>query len=173
MSRADRGGGSRSSVIPAALDAVTWALESLPKNRHLWSYTIRGLDGSPYLTRALGPRVLGWRPLVHRIWRPDAERAPHNHPWRRARFLVVSGGYTEERIASGRRVTRHLAVGDVNILDADDYHRVVRVLPDTYTLGVVGDRCQDWGFWVEGEGFVPHEAYFTRLRYDAPGSLRL
>jgi hypothetical protein len=162
------------AVVPTALSVVARVLGALPRNSVLWSYTIRGLDGSPYLTRMLGPRVLGSRPLAHRIWRPDADRELHNHPWREARFVVVSGGYVEERrLASGRRATRRLTVGDVNVLDADDFHRITRVLPDTWTLGLVGDRCQDWGFWVDGEGFVAHEAYFARQHYDAPESLGL
>lgn len=160
-------------VAPAMLSVAARTLSGLPSNDLLWSYPILGRDGSPYLTRVVGPRVHGRRLIAHQIWRPDADRDPHRHPWRRAVFRVVSGGYTEERLVDGRLVTRVLSVGDVNVLDADDYHRIVSVSPNTCTVGLVGERCQEWGFWVAGEGFVPKDVYFARTGYTPPASLHL
>jgi hypothetical protein len=118
-------------TLETLLGGLARTIGALPRNRSLWAYTIMGVDGSPYITRAFGPRVRGWRPLLHRIHRPDADRAPHNHPWRRARFIVASGGYVEERLTDRGPVRRQLSVGDVNVLDADVYHRIIQVLPDT------------------------------------------
>lgn len=159
----------RPGLLARSLEVLARGLSILPENRALGAFLIRGLDGSPYLTRGFGPRLLGCRLILHHIWRPDADLWPHNHPWRRARFLILHGGYVEERRVDGRAVRRYLGVGDVNELDADDFHRVVWVAPDTWTLGVVQDRCQDWSFWVDGEGPVPHDVYFARTGYVSPG----
>lgn len=147
----------------AAQELLHDVLGRLPRNSTAWSYVIRGTDGSPYITRTLLPRVLGHRVMIHRIWRHDRDRWRHNHPWRTARFVVVCGGYVEERADdSGHPVTRRLSPGDVNRLDADDFHRVTYVLPGTVTVGLVGERCQAWGFLVDGEGFVVSDDYFLR-----------
>ncbi len=170
VARAWLAGETAQSVAPAALAVLARTLGGVPRNRWLGAYTIFGRDGSPYLTRVFGPRVGGRRVLVHRIWRPDADRDPHNHPWREARFRVVSGGYVEERReVDGTRTMHQRTVGDCNVLGSDVFHRIVWVAPDTWTMGVVCERAQDWGFFVDGEGFVDHEAYFARQGYREGG----
>ena len=153
-------------VARPLLAALSAFCAELPENGHAWTYHIRGFDRSLYLSRTLLPRAFGVRPLVHRIWREDADRHMHNHPWSWARFLIVSGGYVEERLERGDMVTRTLAPGDVNALDADSFHRVRTVFPDTWTLGLVGERVQDWGFLVDGE-IVLHGDYFARAGHRA------
>lgn len=144
------------------LAALSAGLAELPRNDAAWTYHIRGFDGDLYLSRTLGPRLFGARPLLHRIWREDRDPYPHNHPWRWARFLIVSGGYTEERtLPDGGTRCRALFAGDVNELDCNTLHRVVSVLPDTWTVGIVGPRVQDWGFLVDG-AMVPHKEFFAR-----------
>jgi hypothetical protein len=156
------------------LAAAQAALAELPQNSHAWTYTIRGFDNSEYLTRTLLPRVAGHRVVLHRIYRPDADRHLHNHPWRTARFLIVSGGYVEERLVGstqdGRIERRILGPGEVNELDAGTFHRIDTVWPNTWTFGLLGDRVQDWGFLVGGE-LKPHAAYFASKNYraTAPG----
>ena len=136
----------------------------------LWAYTIRGADGSPYVDRVLLPRVLGRRVILHRIYRADRDPWMHNHPWRTARFLILSGGYAEERPAiDGGRNTRWLGPGDVNRLHASDFHRIVHVVPNTCTIGWIGDRCQDWGFLVDDRDLVSAESYFARIAYQSSG----
>lgn len=153
-------------LVGAIAGGVAGALGELPRNDWAWFYAIRGEDGSPYLGRAILPRILGRRVLLHRIFRADADREPHNHPWRRATFLILRGGYVDERWEDGGRriVRRALRPGDVNQIDAADFHRVTDVLPGTWTIGLVGERCQAWGFLVEGEGVVPLEAFVARKR---------
>lgn len=149
-----------------ALSALSAALAEVPRNSHAWTYTIAALDGSPYLTRTLLPRLGRHRVMLHRIHRKDADPWPHNHPWRDARFLVLSGGYTEERDGA----TRVLRPGDVNALTAETFHRVTHVEPNTWTLGLIGERVQDWGFRVD-EVLVPHAEYFAQQRYADRGGL--
>lgn len=153
----------------ALLAGVAAAFAEFPRNDHAWNYTINGFDGSPYINRTLLPRVLGHRLMIHRIFRGDADRWLHNHPWRTAHFLIVSGGYIEEREVYGERVERILAPGDINTINAADFHRIRTVRPDTWTIALVGERCQDWGFQVDGEGFVPSMEFFARKNYQSQG----
>jgi len=159
-------------LAPALLARIPRALARLPRNRLLWSYVIRGVDGSPYITRSIGPRLSGGRPILHRLHRPDADRHPHNHPWRRARFWILNGGYLEERASPGGRgpaVLRWFLPGDANDFAADTYHRLIEVLPDTWTFGVAGERTdEEWGFLVDG-AHVPHEEYFARIGFRSEG----
>lgn len=154
-------------ILRSAFSAVQAALAELPSNKHLFTYTIPGYDRSAYLTRTLLPRALGRRLLLHHIHRPDQDVWMHNHPWREAYFLVVSGGYIEEReTPSGVEINR-LRVGDVNHIDAQTYHRVTSIQPGTRTIGLCGDRVQDWGFKVEGR-HVPHAEYFAARKHVQP-----
>jgi quercetin dioxygenase-like cupin family protein len=153
-------------ALRMALAALQSALAEVPQNSHAWTYTIRGLDSTDYLTRTLLPRIAGHRLMLHRIHRPDADRHLHNHPWRTARFLIVSGGYVEERLVGDRVERRILKPGDVNHLDAQTFHRVDTVWPGTFTVGLIGERCQDWGFLIDG-ALVPHADYFASKNYRA------
>lgn len=127
-----------------------------------YTYLI-GTEQDKYITRTILPRVDDCRMLVHTIHREDCDRHPHDHPWDQAVFLVVDGGYTDERWLRQENgewgvVRRVLRPGDTNILLFSDYHRALDVLPNTLTLGVVGRRVQEWGFMVDGVK-VPHAGY--------------
>lgn len=151
--------------ILAAIQAGSSAL-ALEKNDNFFTYTIYGFDGQPYITRTLLPRADGSRVILHRIHREDFDEHPHNHPWKRATFTVLAGGYDEERLVNldypkGAMVKRTLRPGDVNQLDDKTFHRISRVEPGTWTLGVLGERAQSWGFLVDGE-LVDWIDYFQR-----------
>jgi hypothetical protein len=150
------------------LAAISKSLAEVPQNGSAWTYTIKGFDGSPYITRTLLPRIAGHRVMLHHIHRADSDRWLHNHPWREAAFRVVGGGYTEERLVDGQIVTTTLRAGDVNRLTHDTFHRVIAIEPNTWTVGVIGDRMQDWGFLV-GDRVVPHAEYFASKGYVQPG----
>jgi hypothetical protein len=135
--------------------------------------TFRGSDGDEYLTRATIPGPLGCRLVVHRIHRGDEDPHPHSHPWRWARFLIASGGYDDERWTFDedrdppwRETRTRMRPGDVNVVGAGDYHRVVDVLPRTTTLGLLGPDVQGWGFMIpDGMGeFVPWQEYLLRKK---------
>lgn len=158
----------RNLDIRVALAAFSAALAERPKNSDAWTYTIFGFDGSPYITRTLLPRLGGLRPMIHRIHREDADEHMHNHPWSTAQFMIMSGGYTEDRLVNGEVQRTALMPGDVNTLTANTFHRVVDVIDGTWTFGLVGDRCQDWGFLVDGV-VVPSAEYFKRKGYVSAG----
>lgn len=134
----------QNNVVCAEMEAMTYLI---------------GSEADRYITRTLMPRVDDCRMLIHTIHRADRDHNPHDHPWDEAVFLVVDGGYTDERwILNHGVVRRALRPGDMNWLMASDYHRALDVLPNTLTLGVVGLRVQDWGFMVDGVK-VPHQEY--------------
>lgn len=153
--------------LGTALLAIQKWTAQRDKNDLLYTYTIFGFDQSPYLTRTLFPRVGDVRPILHYIHRPDADPHLHNHPWKTAEFVVLTGGYTEERLVDGRPVERTLRPGDSNRLDAETFHRVSSIEPDTWTFGIVGERVQTWGFLVDGE-IVPFHEYFALRGHVAP-----
>lgn len=143
--------------------------------RYAPRWTLFHPDGRPYLTRTV---VWGCDCLethdpeapfsifLHEIHSADGDRHMHDHPWRWACAMPLSGGYTERRPASreggpGEIETRY-GVGDCNILRPGDYHSIVDVQPGTVTLFLAGRECSDWGFLADGI-HVPHAEYFKRL----------
>ncbi len=134
------------------------------------------VGGQRYLTRWDLIRTRTWRVYVHLLSAPDADRHLHNHPswWR---CVVLSGGYEQDvkRLVLGatgmptynflgrlwteskpeRRVVRW-----VNTFDRLDYHRIVSVKPNTWTLCFSGAREASWGFLVDGS-HVDHTEYLS------------
>lgn len=143
-----------------------------------WAYTIRGDDGSPYLTRVLLSRtralkwfkdLTGFGIYLHHFHRPDGDQAMHSHPWNWGASLVLNGSYVEERVdqivrigevpdreGDGRWIgfkvlTDTKVVRFWNYLTKDDFHAVRSLKGDTWTLFFTGERHGgDWGFLVDG-----------------------
>lgn len=144
--------------------------EAEPKPR-IWAYTIEDyIDGSPYLTRVLFPRVFGFRPMLHHFHRPDGDRALHSHPWTWAAALILRGSYTEERLLDDEEIngtrtrrTQTRLVRWFNVLTKHDFHRVVELHGDVWTLFVAGEKTQGWGFLEDGnERATPWRQYIDR-----------
>ena len=88
---------------------MTWAVSKNPGGTYAgeddprWAYVIAALDGSPYLSRLLLPRVriprlgIDVRPMLHHFHQPD-DKEMHSHPWSYAFSLILSGEYEEERL---------------------------------------------------------------------------
>lgn len=121
------------------------------------------VDGEPYLTRTVFPRVLGVRPLLHRFHRPDGDRHLHNHPWEWCLSVVLTGSYAEVRLDRGCDGEQDRVVRRFNFIRHGDYHRITELRGEVFTLFLTGKRVSDWGFLTE-DGYVPHEDYKERLR---------
>lgn len=81
---------------------------------------------------------------LHEILAPDPGHHMHNHPWEFT-STILSGGYVQTGGVS-------FFPGMQNQLDRHDYHSIVAVMPDTWTLVTTGPRMvQPWGFLVDGE----------------------
>lgn len=133
---------------------------------------IQDLDGRPYLTRYYLLHVARrWLPgvFLHHFHRGDGDRDLHHHPWRHSISLILAGGYTEERIdPDGETRKRDFGPGRLNVINANDYHRVDLLEHDAWTLFIAGKKMQRWGFKVRETGeYIDHEDYIAR-KYAAP-----
>lgn len=118
-------------------------------------------DGSLYMgrywLRPYSENRLNWAARVHHIATADYDRVLHDHPWNFV-SIVLRVGYTEVRPvgiepiwrANGEEVTYTVdrRVGSFAYRRATDRHRIVAVLPDTYTLFITGPKRQWWGFYT-------------------------
>ncbi len=107
------------------------------------------VGGGPYLTRLFLLR--GFRPFgmfIHYFHKGDQGRDFHNHPWKWAYSLILSGGYSEERInPETGGVSRHeVRAWTINKLTDKDWHRVDLNNGGCWTLFIRGPRTQSWGF---------------------------
>lgn len=163
---------------------VNWLFES---NAGLivkwcWWWALRARDqqtfyaeGLAYLTRHYftkrsslsegddGRKLFGV--YLHRFHRGDLDRSLHNHPWRWSFSIILTNGYVEERWnPKTKRVDKHvLRPGSINVIRANDFHRVDLLNPDqdAWTLFFAGKRLSGlWGFWRPGvHGFIPHTEF--------------
>ena len=109
--------------------------------------------GKPYLVRYF---VAGWSPtnrqtgpavFLHHFLASDSDDAVHSHPWGWSASLILAGGYSEERCTpDGKRVTREYKPGDVNVITADDKHRIDLLRQDCWTLFLAGHFEKAWEF---------------------------
>jgi len=110
-------------------------------------------DGTPYLERYYLFTLLGYVFYVHRFVGSDPDRGLHDHPWRRAFSIVLSGHYLELTRYGYRRVRWF------NTITGDTFHRVVlpsRNVPlSFYPNGVepcytlffhTAKKAKPWGF---------------------------
>lgn len=108
--------------------------------------------GGVYLNRwvILGRNPDGARLLLHEILRPDADPRLHNHPWRWAVALVISGGYAELRLtdfAGARHGLTWRRPWRVYRLTGKDFHRIADLKERaSWSLFLHGPRRQRWGF---------------------------
>ncbi len=131
---------------------------------------IRREAGRPYLTRYC---LLGGSPfntkhpflpfnLFLHCFHDSDEETPHNHPWKWARSLILSGSYREHRLLkvmgtgphSGVWLHQTFRAGDINRIDASTFHYVTLQTPRVWTLFLCGKKVQQWGFSDRGT-FVP------------------
>jgi hypothetical protein len=93
----------------------------------------------------------------------DPRDTPHNHPWD-FRSAILSGGYTEQRYWTERpggeikHDVREYKAGDFNLVPANVFHSVTKVLPGTVTYLDCGATRPggDWGYLDLGSGkYIP------------------
>lgn len=115
-------------------------------------------------------KAFSWLPCVylHRFVSSDEDPELHNHPWK-AKSLILSGGYVEERrmpdpllfLRTGKTdgyvvIEQTFLPGSVNYLFSDTFHRVRLIESDCWTVIALGEKVQSWGFWSAETGkFLP------------------
>lgn len=107
---------------------------------------------NPYQPESSGAK--NWFPIsirLHHIRLPDQDRHLHDHPWN-ARTFILRGGYRETRPAmyGPMGILYDREPGDTCKLRYGEYHRIVSVKPDTWTLFITGRYQGTWGFLVNG-----------------------
>ncbi len=125
--------------------------------------------------RHLIPRV-----FLHRFHRSDADGELHSHPWAWAVAIVLSGGYSEERRVPPMNmsdwgvertvVRRTFGPGSVNVIRADDYHRVDLLEDESWSLFISGPKLADWFFWDRETGDTTPWREFLEMRQRDPGT---
>lgn len=91
-------------------------------------------DGKPYLERYYVGTLFNVRFYLHRFVGSDPARGLHDHPWRWARSIVLSGWYCEYR-PDGMHKVRWF-----NKISGETLHRVV--LPFNWSID---NDCEKWG----------------------------
>jgi hypothetical protein len=154
------------------LKSIVALAATLPKRE------ITAPDGSLYLTRyalkgdfALDSDTFRDTSAVylHHFHRPDGDRDLHSHPWPWSNSTILHGAYYEKRntefgLRQGFDASYFTyGVGDVNAFTEGDYHTILDIAPDTWTLFATGPVDHKWDFWVPGEGKVHWKEYLRRL----------
>lgn len=110
-------------------------------------------SGVHYLTRIF-VQCTAWCVYLHRVHNHDPDRHVHSHP-RPMWSLILRGGYVEMYMRLEGKIEhygyRRFRAGQLNVIRPDEYHRIVEVLPGTWTLVIGGRRFREWGFWVRGK----------------------
>jgi hypothetical protein len=103
------------------------------------------------LERYFVAKHFGVTVYLHRFVGVDPDEGCHNHPWNAAAVCLV-GGYTEARmttlcpIVGWREKYRTIRPGSINVIRKNDFHQIVKMQPDTWTLFVHGRNQAGWGF---------------------------
>lgn len=164
---------------------LEWVTSKMPPPRVIWDrmgdspylsrFYIFGrpkmADGSDPFERDGSPKVGVIWPTssigvyLHKFHRGDDDEELHNHPWRWAVSLILSGGYVEERRFGETVYRRIVRPGMLNFISADDFHRVELRGREAWSLFVVGPKFTGWGFWNRHTGkFTPWRQFINEKR---------
>lgn len=120
------------------------------------------LDGEDvvYLRRFFIWRSKWFNIYLHNIILEDLDPDPHDHPWSFLSF-VLCGEYVEKlwknqtALLIGYKIRR---VFSLAFRRGNQVHKIVEVLPNTWTLVITGPRYRSWGF-VTAKGWVHWRKY--------------
>ncbi|MCC7419836.1 MAG: hypothetical protein IT428_06130 [Planctomycetaceae bacterium] len=135
----------------------------------LFERFVIGPEADPYMIRWRLIETPWFGVFFHRIFRDDADRHLHDHPWPFV-SLILKGGYFEELPArfyqlplrnNPVRVESRTWKPPLSIIRhaATDLHRIT--LNDgrpAWTLVFIGRRCREWGFQTE-DGWIDWKTY--------------
>ena len=113
---------------------------------------IRGPKQEAYLERYHLMRLpFGIHIYLHRFVASDPGRALHNHPWKSALSLVLSGQYNETRLGNHEQnynlIQRSIHAGSLNYISGKIYHRInLNKNEEVWTLFIHSASHRSWGF---------------------------
>lgn len=130
-------------------------------------------DGSPYIYRwHVVPRVDHLpRHYVHIQVQDDEDRHPHDHPWWNV-SVIHAGGYkesiyteenSEEKILSRDKKVR--TPGETIFRPPEQLHLLELYSEKPYSISTffTGVKNREWGFYIEGEGWMHNRDYIKRF----------
>jgi hypothetical protein len=168
--------------IPLYLDLLIgkWKL------RFGFEYSRVGLGDTPYLDRYI--LYVGTGTLrLHKFWRGDDMRAPHDHPWwfitfpfrtytEIAEVCKYGGGVPNDQTGVPsdavnlctqrciRRIERTVTAWRPHFRPALYRHIVKDAACPFWTFVITGGPSNSWGFWPRPERFVPHREWTQYVR---------
>jgi len=130
-------------------------------------------ENERYLERYWLGKKAGLIHYLHRFVASDCDEWVHDHPFGFSIAIVLTGGYTEERLIDfcpeqgWRFRMRDLHPGSINIILSRDFHRIVKAKPNTWTLFIHRPRVKSWGFLQFNKGKVSYsQPYNTSAAKD-------
>ena len=122
---------------------------------------VKNINGKEevYLRRYFIFRSKYFNIYLHNIRFPDDDEFPHTHPWNFF-SLMLNGGYLEN-VYYPEPIDGKVSVEKTNIRkgisleyrEAACVHKIIKVLPSTWTLVCTGKVQKDWGF-LTNDGWV-------------------
>jgi len=113
---------------------------------------INGPDKQAYLERYHLLRLpFGLQIYLHRFVNSDPGKRLHNHPWKFAFSLILSGSYLETRLGNFRSNyklgTRLVKPGYLNCIDSKIFHRInLQPESEVWSLFIHASASRGWGF---------------------------
>jgi hypothetical protein len=108
-------------------------------------------DGRPHLDRLRIVHTPWFGICLHRIHGPDAEPAPHDHPWWFC-SLILSGSYAEMIWPDPRNLAvsacRSRPRWSLAVMPLRYAHKIICTDGLLWTLAVTGPRRDSWRFWT-------------------------
>lgn len=92
---------------------------------------------------------------IHRIYKSDEDKDPHNHPWKFT-SLVLGGSYQETDKDGNLTTVRK--IGSIHTLELEEYHKLTVLKPATTLVLTGGRKPELWGYWTES-GFIDWITY--------------
>ncbi len=109
-------------------------------------------NGDPYLGRWI-IYFFGRTLRLHKFYRGDDQRAPHDHPWPFWTFPLCRG--YEEIVPRGGVLMHEWVKGfRVHFRPSSYQHIVVDPAKPFYTIVVTGKKERAWGFWPSPTDYV-------------------
>jgi hypothetical protein len=131
-------------------------------------------NGEKYLLRVYIKQPGKYLPgiFLHRFYSSDKDEHLHNHPWKKAWSLILTGKYLEERLSHKKSNTNKVVELSlygplrVNYIDDEIFHRIRLIHPEdkkpVWTLFFSKERHQTWGFWDSRRSkFIPWNEYVS------------
>ncbi len=124
---------------------------------------ISGEDNQPYLERYhLLNLPFGIHVYLHRFVASDPGKGLHNHPWKSAVSLILSGQYIETRLESKKEklpfIKRQISSGSLNFINGEIYHRIdIDSDQHVWSLFIHTKKQASWGFINHNKQYLAYQ----------------